>query len=133
MPDCGILMEKEEKVVVILLCMALLSLAIAYTFFYSENITDPLNPFSSSSVPGDEVRLEGDLLSKRFTYSGNHLLMDVDYGSGAVKVFVPSDSGSNEVNSMTEVNDRVVIIGTVSEYEGEIEVVVDDSRDVTVI
>ena len=126
-------MEKEEKIVVILLCMALFSLAIAYTFFYSESATNDALSFSSYSVPGDEVRLEGDLLSKRFTYSGNHLLMSVDHGSGVVRIFVPSDSGSEDVDSMVEVNDRVVIFGTVSEYEGELEVVVHDSNDVAVL
>ena len=126
-------MEKEEKIVVILLCMALFSLAIAYTYFYSGSPSDDSISFSSSSVPGDKVRLEGDILTKRFTYSGDHLLMDVDYGSGSVKVFVPSGSGSNDVDSMVEVNDRVLISGIVSEYEGEIEVVVDSSSDVTVL
>jgi hypothetical protein len=125
-------MEKEEKIVVILLCMALFSLVIAYTFFYSESGADDTLSFSSSSVPGDKVRLEGDLLSKHFTYSGNHLLMDVDYGEGVAKVFVPSGSGSNDIDSMVNVNDRLLIFGTVSEYEGELEVVVDSSSDVTV-
>jgi hypothetical protein len=126
-------MEKEEKIVVILLCMALFSLAIAYTFFYSDNSESSTMSYSSSSVPGDEVELEGDILTKSFTYSGDHLLMDVDYGSGVVKVFVPSGSGSKDVDSMVEVNDRVLIFGTVSEYEGELEIVVDDSGDVTVL
>ncbi|WMW24657.1 OB-fold nucleic acid binding domain-containing protein [Methanolobus sediminis] len=126
-------MEKEEKIVVILLCMALFSLAIAYTFFYSGNPADDIKSFSSSSLPGDDVRLEGDILTKRFTYSGDHLLMDVDSGSGIVKVFIPSASGSKDVDSMVNVNDRVLIFGTVSEYEGELEVVVDNSGDVTVL
>jgi hypothetical protein len=126
-------MEKEEKIVVIILCMALFSLAIAYTFFYSDNSESSTMSYSSSSVPGDEVELEGDILTKGFTYSGDHLLMDVDYGSGVVKVFVPSGSGSKDVDSMVKVNDRVLIFGTVSQYEGELEIVVDNSGDVTVL
>lgn len=126
-------MEKEEKIVVILLCMALFSLVIAYTFFYSEIPADETMPFSSSSSPGDMVMLQGDILTKRFTYSGDHLLMDVDYGSGVTKVFIPSDSGSKDVDSMINVNDRVLIFGTVSEYEDELEIVVHSSDDVTVI
>jgi hypothetical protein len=126
-------MEKEEKIVVILLCMALFSLAIAYTFFYSENSEDGAMSFSSSSVPGDEVKLEGDVLTKRFTYTGDHLLMSVDYGSGVAKVFVPSGSGSKDADSIVEVNDRVLILGKVSEYEGELEVVVDSSTDIIVL
>ena len=114
--------------------MALFSLAIAYTFFCSGTpADDEATAFSSSSLTGDKVRLEGDVLTKRFTYSGDHLLMDVDYGSGVVKVFVPSGSGSKEVDSAVNVNDRVLVFGTVSEYEGELEVVVDSSSDVTVL
>ncbi|WP_321428653.1 hypothetical protein [uncultured Methanolobus sp.] len=59
--------------------------------------------------------------------------MDVDYGQGGAKVFIPSDSGSNNVDSMVNINDRLLIFGAVSEYEGELEVVVDSSSDVIVV
>jgi OB-fold nucleic acid binding domain. len=126
-------MEKEEKIVVILLCMALLSLTIAYATFYSGGDGNSMGEFSSSSLPGEDVRFEGDVLSKSFTYTGGHLLMDVDYGSGVVKVFVPSNNGANDVDSQINANDHVLITGIVDEYEGELEVVVQSSGDVNLL
>lgn len=124
-------MEKEEKIVVILLCMALLSLGIAYAAFFSDGSASDAEGFSSSSLPGDTVEFRGDVLSKHFTYTGDHLLMDVDYGPGIVKVFVPSDNGAKDVDSLVTVNDHVSIMGSVQEYEGELEIVVQDAEDIT--
>ncbi len=126
-------MEKEERIVVVLLCMAVLSLTIAYATFFSGDGDGGVESFSSSSLPGENVRFEGDVLSKRFTYSGGHLLMDVDYGSGVVKVFVPSANGANDVDSQIGENEHVVIVGIVEEYEGELEVVVQNSDDMTLL
>ncbi|WP_319508085.1 OB-fold nucleic acid binding domain-containing protein [uncultured Methanolobus sp.] len=126
-------MEKEEKIVVILLCMALLSLTIAYATFYSGGDGSSMGEFSSFSLPGEDVQFEGDVLSKSFTYTGGHLLMDIDYGSGVVKVFVPSNNGANEIDSHINENDHVLITGTVDEYEGELEVVVQSSGDVNLL
>ncbi|WMW22544.1 OB-fold nucleic acid binding domain-containing protein [Methanolobus mangrovi] len=126
-------MEKEEKIVVILLCMALLSLTIAYASFYSGDDGSSIGEFSSSSLPGEDVRLEGDVLSKSFTYTGGHLLMDIDYGSGVVKVFVPSNNGANDIDSQINENDHVLITGIVDEYGGDLEVVVQSSGDVDLL
>ncbi|MEZ5333799.1 MAG: hypothetical protein R2741_00420 [Methanolobus sp.] len=67
-------MKKEEKIVVVLLCMAMLSLLIAYFTFFSDEGSGDYIQFSSSSLSGDEVYLEGSVLTKRFTYTGDHLL-----------------------------------------------------------
>lgn len=123
-------MEKEEKVIVILLCMALLSLVIAYATFFSGDDPSRVEEFSASSQPGEEVQFEGDVLSKRMTYTGDHLLMDVDYGSGVVMVFVPSDNGAQDINARVNENDHVLITGIVDEYQGQTEVVVQNSNDV---
>lgn len=124
-------MEKEEKIVIILLCMALLSLAIAYATFFTEGTTGEIKEFSSSSLPGDEVHFEGDVLTKRMTYTGDHLLMEIDYGSGVVTVFVPSDNGAQDVNARINENDHIIVTGIVDEYEGEVEVVIQDIDGVT--
>ncbi len=123
-------MEKEEKVVVILLCMAFLSLTIVYATFYSGGIGGEVKEFNEYSLPGEAVRFEGEIISKRFTYTGNHLLMNVDYGSGVVPLFVPSGNGANDINSRINENDRVIISGTVGEYQGEIQVVIQSSNGV---
>ncbi|MDY0388122.1 MAG: nucleotide-binding protein [Methanolobus sp.] len=126
-------MEKEERIVVVLLCMVFLSLIIAYATFFSGDADASVGSFSPSSVPGEKVRLEGDILSKRFTYSGGHLLMNVDHGLGVIKVFVPSSNGANDVDSRTSENEHVLIVGIVKEYQGELEVVVQNSGDVTLL
>jgi len=125
--------EKEEKIVVILLCMALLSLTILYATFYTGGTKDDLNGFSPSSLPGEDVRFEGDVLSKRFTYTGGHLLMDVDYGAGVIKVFIPSGSGAKDVDLRIDQNDRILVSGTVNEYNGELEVIVQNSNGVVLL
>lgn len=125
-------MEKEEKVVVILLAMVLLSLSIAYVFFFSGDGQDVAG-FSSSSEIGEKVMLEGKVVSKHFTYTGDHLLIMVDSMSGPVMVFIPSDNGAKDVDSRVNEDDAVRILGIVDEYEGEIEVVVQDEKDVLLI
>ena len=126
-------MEKEERIVVVLLCMVFLSLAIAYATFFSGDADASVGSFSPSSVPGDKVRLEGDVLSKRFTYTGDHLLMNVDHGLGVIKVFVPSSNGANDVDSLISENEAVVIVGIVKDYEGELEIVLQNSDDITLL
>ncbi|QLC50297.1 nucleotide-binding protein [Methanolobus zinderi] len=125
-------MEREEKVVVILLIMVFLSLSIAYVFFFSENVPDTAE-FSSSSQIGDKVMLEGTVVSKRFTYTGDHLLLTVDSGSDIVSVFIPSDNGAMNAGSRINEDDTVSLSGVVDEYNGEIEIVIRDENDITVV
>ena len=125
-------MEKEEKVVVILLAMVFLSLSIAYVFFFLDSGLG-VAEFSGSSEIGERVTLEGSVVSKRFTYTGDHLLLTIDSGSGPVMVFVPSDNGAKDVGSRVNEDDTVSLLGIVSEYNGEIEVVVQNEDDVIVI
>ncbi|TGC07921.1 nucleotide-binding protein [Methanolobus halotolerans] len=125
-------MEKEEKIVVILLAMVFLSLSIAYVFFFSGASPDATE-FSGSSVIGERVLLEGSIISKRFTYTGDHLLLTVDSGSEDVSVFIPSANGAKDVGSRVNEDDTVRLLGIVNEYNGEIEVVVQDEKDVNII
>lgn len=126
-------MKKEEKIVIILLCMVLLSLAITYVTFFSAGSQHEKSSFSSRSLPGDEVYLEGNVVTKRFTYTGNHLLMNVEYGDGTVVVFIPSDSGAKDVNSRVNENDRISLTGTVQEYNEELEILIHNSNDINVL
>ncbi|WP_406656970.1 OB-fold nucleic acid binding domain-containing protein [Methanolobus sp. ZRKC2] len=125
-------MEKEEKVVVVLLAMIFLSFSIAYVFFFSEAGSE-VAEFSVSSEIGERVVLEGSVVSKRFTYTGDHLLLTVDSGSETVKVFIPSDNGARDIGSMVNEDDTIKVSGVVDEYKGEIEVVVRDEKDVAII
>jgi len=72
-------MEKEEKVVVVLLAMALCSLAVAYITFHPHSDARGAQQLTESSVIGDDVVIEGTLLGKSFTFKGDHLLLSVEY------------------------------------------------------
>jgi len=126
-------MEKEEKVVVVLLAMALASLAVAYITFHPCDDARCVQQLTESSVIGDDVVIEGTLLDKSFTFKGDHLLLSVEYNTGVIKVFIPNNAGALDVDSAVNENDRVRIVGVVDEYNGEREVVVHSKNDVTVL
>ncbi len=129
-------MEKEEKIVAVLLVMAILSLGVAYvTFFLDDGSSigsDALQLTERSSV-GDLVYFEGSILSKKFTFKGDHLLLSVDYDPNVVKVFIPNNNGAVDVDNMVNENDYVRIQGIMDEYQDEREVVVQNKNDVTVL
>ena len=129
-------MEKEEKIVAVLLAMAILSLAVAYaTFFQSDNgsISNDALQLTERSAIGDVVYFEGTILNKKFTFTGDHLLLSVDHDENVVKVFIPNNKGAEYIDDMVNENDMVRIQGIVSEYQDEREVVVQSKNDVTVL
>lgn len=126
-------MEKEEKIVVVLLVMAVASLTVAYVTFLPADDTRSAQQLTTLSAIGDEVFFEGTVTGKHLTSTGNHLLLDIDYDSQVIKVFIPDNAGSDDVNKAVSENDRVRIIGIVDEYKGDREVVVNNKNDVTVL
>ena len=129
-------MEKEEKVVVVLLIMALSSLSTAYVFFGSElagagQSGERALQYTHESGVGEKVTLDAEVLSKRFTYTGEHLLLDVDFDSEVLSVFIPKNAGAEALNSMIHEGDLISITGTVSEYKGKKEINVGKKEDIT--
>lgn len=124
-------MEKEEKVMIVLLMMVLLSLCVAYVAFYHGGTQ--IQELSTSSKPGEKVYLEGTVASERFTNIGGHLLIDVEHDSETTKIFVSKDKGAQEIASMLSENSKVRVTGEVQEYQGELEVVVQDIGDIEVL
>ena len=126
-------MEKEEKIVAVLLTMAILSLGVAYVTFF-QNDGDSINndalQLTEQSAIGDFVYIEGTILNKKFTFKGDHLLLSVDYDQNVVKVFIPNNNGAVDVDNMVNENDMVRIQGIVDQYQGEREVVVQSQNDV---
>ncbi|MDI6858925.1 MAG: hypothetical protein QMC85_00355 [Methanocellales archaeon] len=119
-------MQREEKVVVVLLTMALLSLSILYIALpRSEDIEDRAVKFSSESKVGEEAYIEGVVFDKRIT-EGDHLILWI--GPEKTKVFIPRDVGAAEVDRMLKIGDLVRVYGIVTEYKGEMEIEV-KSRD----
>lgn len=130
-------MEKEEKVVVVLLIMALSSLLIAYLFFGSElagagqKSEGKALQYTHESEVGERVTLDAEVLSKRFTYTGDHLLLEVDFDSEVLSVFIPKTAGAEALNSSINEGDFISITGTISEYKGKKEVTVERKEDIT--
>ncbi|MBC7085836.1 MAG: OB-fold nucleic acid binding domain-containing protein [Methanomethylovorans sp.] len=124
-------MEKEEKVMIVLLMMVLLSLSVAYLTFYQEETQIP--EFNTFSKPGERVYVEGRVVSERFTNTGNHLLIDLEHNSQIIKVFVPNDRGAKEISAMISKNSNIRVIGEVQEYKGELEIVLQDAKGIELL
>lgn len=129
-------MEKEEKVMVLLLFMTLSSLMTAYLCFGSEladagqKTGGEARQYTRESSSGDKVFLEAEVLSKRFTYTGEHLLLQVDCDSEVLSVFIPKTAGAEALNMSIRKGDFISLTGTVSEYEGKREIKVERKEDI---
>ena len=117
------MMQKEEKIVVVLLIMAVFSLIIGYFGFATPQIA-----YSSDSKIGERVYVEGTVLSKQMTRTGDNLILKLSNLN--VNVFVRKDNGAKEVYNAVKAGDRVRITGKVQEYNNEREIVVENAKDV---
>lgn len=109
-------MQKEEKIVVVLLFMALGSLSVAF--------------WAMGDLDSSEVTVEGIVESIQSTRSGGHLIIRLD--SAEMPIFVSSQCGAEMVKDKVQRGDRVEVVGGVSEYRGQDEIVVKGPMDVTV-
>lgn len=116
---------------IVLLLMGLSSLCVAYVAFYHEEA--PIQELSISSKPGERVYFEGTVVSERFTNTGDHLLIDVEHDSETTKVFVPKEKGAKEMASRIAENSKVRVTGDIQEYQGELEVLVQDVNDIELL
>lgn len=120
------MMQKEEKVVVVLLIMAVLSLIIGYFGFSPQT-----QAYSSDSKLGERVYVEGTIINKQMTKTGDNLILKLSNLN--VNVFVPKNNGAKEVYNLIKKDDRVRIRGKVQEYKNEREIVVESAKDVVII
>ncbi|MDA0524157.1 nucleotide-binding protein [Methanococcoides alaskense] len=123
-------MEKEEKIIAILLAMAILSLAVAYFTYIPGELSGNIEPLSDSTTLGEKVFVEGPVLNKRMTYSGDHLILEIEHEGEMITVFVPNNKGAKEIGKELAVNDMAHVAGVLDEYEGELEIIVKDKKDV---
>ncbi|MDP2767719.1 MAG: OB-fold nucleic acid binding domain-containing protein [Candidatus Methanoperedens sp.] len=117
------MMQKEEKIVVVLLIMAVLSLIIGYFGFSSQTAA-----YSSDSKIGERVYVEGTILSKQMTRTGDNLILKLSNLN--VNVFIRKDNGAKEVYNAVKTGDRVRITGKVQEYRNARQIVVESAKDV---
>jgi DNA/RNA endonuclease YhcR with UshA esterase domain len=125
-------MQREEKVVVVLLLMALGSLAVAFWAFDPED-DDLAGVKDSDSGMKEEASLsvEGLVLEKKPTKSGGNLIIMLD--STPLPVFISSKAGAKEIQDKVNIGDRVRIKGAVSSFQGIKEITVDRAKDVVSI
>jgi DNA/RNA endonuclease YhcR with UshA esterase domain len=123
-------MQREEKIVVILLLMALGSLAVAqWTFGDSDQsaASDKSGPSKSDS----SISAEGHVLDIKPTKTGGNLLLRLD--SLDLSVFIPRSSGADDVKGRIHRGDLVRIKGEISEYNGNQEIKIASASDIEVI
>lgn len=126
-------MQKEEKIVVVLLLMALGSLLVAFWAFAPDSCEQD-SSFGSQSQKDASIStsiLEGQVLQINPTRSGGNLLLKLD-GSD-LDIFVPAKAGAKELLSRIKAGDRLSVRGTVSSYQGSEELVVSSQTDVRVL
>ncbi|MDD5473237.1 MAG: nucleotide-binding protein [Candidatus Methanoperedens sp.] len=117
------MMQKEEKVVVVLLIMAVLSLIIGYFGFSSQT-----QIYSPDSKLGERVYAEGTILSKQMTGKGDNLILKLS--NLDVNVFIRKDNGAKEVYNAVKTGDRARITGKVDVFNDKREIVVESAKDV---
>jgi len=121
-------MQKEEKIAVVLLLMALGSLAVAFWAFYPDEAT--ANSAATLGKDGGHSE-EGLVLGIKPTNSGGNLLLSLD--TTPMPIFIPSSAGAKEVMSRVHVGDRIRVKGIVSVFQGKEELKVSRASDVQLI
>jgi DNA/RNA endonuclease YhcR with UshA esterase domain len=123
-------MQKEEKIVAVLLLMALGSLAVAFWAFAPEEGEQDSSSDSSSQKEAG-LSVEGLVLEIKPTKSGGNLLLNLD--STPLPVFIPANAGAKDLQARIKAGDRVNIRGTVSTFQGKDELVVSRQADIQVL
>ena len=126
-------MKKENKIVIILFIMAFSSVVLLYAIIADDSGTG----FSSeaSVIPtkadiGKTVYVEGTVLDKRMTYTGENCIANIECSDRTVlMIFIPKSSGAASVNQTIEVGDYIGLKGDVEEYNGTLEVVLKNSSN----
>jgi DNA/RNA endonuclease YhcR with UshA esterase domain len=128
-------MQKEEKIVFVLLLMALVSLAVAFWAF-------PSDEGKSESFDGSEIgteygnaetltSVEGIIVDIKPTKGGGHLMISLD--ETALKIFISRSAGAEELSGKLKKGDRIRVEGVQKEYQGQEELEVSRISDVQIL
>jgi hypothetical protein len=125
-------MQKEEKIVVVLLLMALGSLGVAFWAFAPYDGEQGSSFGSESQMSASSgICIEGRVLEIKPTRTGGNLLLKLD--GSEMDIFVPAKAGAKELLSRIKVGDRLSVGGMRSSYQGSEELVVSRQTDVQVL
>ena len=126
-------MQKEEKIVVVLLFMALGSL---FAAFWAFSPVESDTPASGELATQDGSRsslitLEGRITGAENTRSGGNLIINLD--STQMPVFIPASVGAKELSARLQTGGRVRVTGTINSYQGKDELKVSRRADVQML
>ena len=117
-------LQKEEKIAVVLLLMALSSLTVAaWAIGGLEQ--------STTAIANSEVSVQGKILELNPTKSGGSVILKLD--STPAAIFVSQNSGAKEIMGKVKIGDRIKVMGKQTGYQGSKEITVNRAKDVEVI
>lgn len=128
------MMQKEEKMVFVLLLMVLGSLAVAFWAFAPDdgrNDGISASPLPEKSNSGMSTLAEGLVEEIKPTKSGGHVLVTID--STSVPIFITSQAGAEKILGELKRGDRLWVKGMQKDYQGRDEIEVTRPSDVKII
>jgi len=114
-------MHQAEKAAVVLLLMALGSLAVASWAFLPEEAPESTRPASSFSV-------EGTVIEASPTKTGGHLILHLD--TTPLPVFISRDAGAERVRKAVVAGALIRVTGELSDFAGKKEIRVARAEDI---
>ena len=129
------MMQKEEKVVFVLLLMALGSLAVAFWAFSPDD--GESGSISSSVVQagqedvGQFASVEGTVVDLKPTKTGGHLLIKID--STPDPIFLSRMAGAEKLSGVIKKGDRITAKGMQRDYQGQREIEVSRLSDIQIL
>ena len=132
-----IYMEKEDKIIAILLVMIILSLGIAYAMIYTDSnmaLNDGRYQLVClyESELSDKIYFEGIIMDKRITRTGNHLILNVDYNSNDIEIFIPNNAGAINLKEKLNKGNKIYINGIVNEFRGRRQIKIQNEQDIRI-
>ncbi|WNY28292.1 hypothetical protein MmiEs2_04760 [Methanimicrococcus stummii] len=130
-------MKTENKLMIILFLMAFSTLFLLYAVISADN--ESMMSAGNSVVPtnadiGKTVYTEGKVLSKRNTFTGDHLIIQIECSDKTVlPIFIPKSTGASSIHSKVNVDDSIGVLGLVEEYDGALELVLKNEKDLIVL
>ncbi len=132
-------MQKEEKVVVILLFMALGSLGVAFWAFDPDDgapvaLSGSPDAATGTGYSSDDQTMQtmqviqGQVLGIKSTKTGGNLILHLN--STTLPIFIPSSAGAQQIENRIQPGDIIQVKGSISDYQGEKELKVSRAGDV---
>jgi len=128
------MMQREEKMVFVLLLMALGSLAVAFwAFAPDDGRSDDLShsELSERYDTGISTLAEGLVRDIKPTKTGGHLLVTID--TTPVPIFISRQAGAEKLLGVLKRGDRLWAKGMQRDYQGREEIEVTRSSDVKIL